>query len=250
MVTQDELSMLSPSSPDLNFLKALVSVDCVIFGFADNELKVLLIKSDLEIYKDKWSLLGDLVRPSEDLESASYRVLKKRTGLDDVFLEQVSTFSAIDRHPGGRVITTAFFSLVNVRHHQLKLSHNELHWHSVNEIAGLAFDHDIILQTCIKKLRDQILDHPIVFNLLPEKFSLRELQALYESILNTRLDRRNFRKKLFLMNWLLDLHELETDVSHRPGKLYRFNNAQPEGMNGSGLFSSSPVAAAGDKQED
>jgi 8-oxo-dGTP diphosphatase len=223
MVTQSRQNMLSPSSPDLNFLKALVSVDCVIFGFADNELKVLLIKSDIEVYKDKWSLLGDLVRPSEDLENASYRVLKERTGLGNVFLEQVNTFSAIDRHPGGRVITTAFYSLVNIKDHQLKLSHNELHWRPVNEISGLAFDHDLILQTCLKKLRDQTLDRPIVFNLLPEKFSLRELQSLYESILSTKLDRRNFRKKFFLMNWLIDLKELEADVSHRPGKLYKFN---------------------------
>jgi len=223
MATHSRLSMLSPSSPHLNFLKALVSVDCVIFGFADNQLKVLLIKSDLEIYKDKWSLLGDLVRPSEDLETSSYRVLKERTGLSDVFLEQVNTFSSIDRHPGGRVITTAFYSLVNIKNHQLRLAHNELHWHPVNEISGLAFDHDIILHTCIKKLRDQIVEHPIVFNLLPEKFSLRELQVLYESILQTKLDRRNFRKKFFLMNWLIDLGELENDVSHRPGKLYKFN---------------------------
>ena len=244
MGTQSRLSMLSPSSPNLNFLKALVSVDCVIFGFADNELKVLLIKSDLEVYKDRWSLLGDLVRPSEDLESASYRVLNERTGLTDVFLEQVNTFSAIDRHPGGRVITTAFYSLVNSKDHQLKLAHNELHWHPVNEICGLAFDHDRILQTCIKRLRDQILEQPIVFNLLPEKFSLRELQSLYEAILTTKLDRRNFRKKFFLMNWLTDLEELETDVSHRPGKLYKFNAAVASGSKSSEIFSS-PVFTNG-----
>jgi 8-oxo-dGTP diphosphatase len=217
------LNMLSPSSPNLNFLKALVSVDCVIFGFADSELKVLLIKSDLEVYKDRWSLLGDLLKPNEDLESASYRVLKDRTGLSDVYLEQVYTFSGIDRHPGGRVITTAYYSLVNIKDHQLKLAHNELHWHRVNEISGLAFDHDKILQTCLERLREQILEHPIVFNLLPEKFSLRELQALYEAILNTKMDRRNFRKKFFLMDWLVDLDELESQVSHRPGKLYKFN---------------------------
>src|SRR4051812_18754040 len=224
MGTSGRLSMLSPSSPNLHFLKALVSVDCVIFGFADNELKVLLIKSDLEVYKNKWSLLGDLVKPSEDLESASYRVLKERTGLSDVYLEQVYTFSAIDRHPGGRVITTAYYSLVNIQDHQLRLAHNELHWHPVNEISCLAFDHDKILQTCLERLREQIQEHPIVFNLLPEKFSLRELQALYEAILNTKMDRRNFRKKFFLMDWLIDLDELESDVSHRPGKLYKFNS--------------------------
>ncbi len=223
MGTSAPLNLLSPSTQDPDFLQALVSVDCVIFGFADNELKVLLIKSDIEVYKDQWSLLGDLLRPNEDLESASYRVLKERTGLSDVYLEQVYTFSAINRHPGGRVITTAFYSLVNIKDHQLKLSHNELHWHPVNEISNLAFDHDIIFQTCLARLREQILEHPIVCNLLPEKFSLRELQALYEAILNTKMDRRNFRKKFFLMDWLVDLDELETDVSHRPGKLYKFN---------------------------
>ena len=223
MGTSAPLNLLSPSTQDPDFLQALVSVDCVIFGFADNELKVLLIKSDIEVYKDQWSLLGDLLRPNEDLESASYRVLKERTGLSDVYLEQVYTFSTINRHPGGRVITTAFYSLVNIKDHQLKLSHNELHWHPVNEISNLAFDHDIIFQTCLARLREQILEHPIVCNLLPEKFSLRELQALYEAILNTKMDRRNFRKKFFLMDWLVDLDELETDVSHRPGKLYKFN---------------------------
>lgn len=230
--------LLSPSTPNVNFLKALVSVDCVIFGFADNELKVLLIKSDLEVFKDKWSLLGDLLRPNEDLESASYRVLKERTGLSDVYLEQVHTFSAIDRHPGGRVITTAFYSLVNIKDHQLKLSHNELHWHPITEITSLAFDHDRILKTCLERLREQIQEHPIVFNLLPEKFSLRELQSLYESILNTKLDRRNFRKKFFLMDWLVDLDELETEVSHRPGKLYKFNTVHLKDLKAAEVLSS------------
>ena len=204
------------------YLKAAVSVDCVIFGFLNNELKVLLIKSDLEQFKGQWSLLGDLVRPAEDLENASYRVLKERTGLSDVYLEQVHTFSSINRHPAGRVISTAFYSLVNIKDHQLKLAHNELHWHPVREINSLAFDHQKILDTCLERLRKQIHENPIVFNLLPEKFSLRELQSLYEAILNTRMDRRNFRKKFFHMDWLVDLEELETNVSHRPGKLYRF----------------------------
>ncbi len=200
-----------------------LSVDCVIFGFDDNELKVLLIKSDLEEFHDEWSLLGDLVMPNENLDSASYRVLKDRTGLDDVFLEQVYTFGDVNRHPAGRVITTAWYSLINIKDHQLSLAHNELHWHPVNEISTLAFDHKKILDTCLKQLQSKIDEHPIVFNLLPEKFSLRELQSLYESIHGTKLDRRNFRKKFFLMDWLIDVNELEQDVPHRPGKLYRFN---------------------------
>jgi len=237
MAAHGRHSLLSPSSPNVNFLKALVSVDCVIFGFADNELKVLLIKSDIEVFKDKWSLLGDLLRPDEDLDTASYRVLNERTGLTDVYLEQVSTFSAIDRHPGGRVITTAYYSLVNIKHHELNIADHELHWHPVNQICGLAFDHDRILASCLDRLREKILEYPIVFNLLPEKFSLRELQTLYEAILNTKMDRRNFRKKFFLMDWLIDIGELETDVSHRPGRLYKFNTIHLNGTKPADIFS-------------
>src|SRR5690242_3461056 len=213
-------------SEDREFFQIAISVDCVIFGFDKNELKVLLIKSDLEEFNNQWSLLGDLVRPDENLETASYRVLKDRTGLDDVYLEQVYTFGEVKRHPAGRVITTAYYSLINIKDHQLKLSHNELHWHPVNEINTMAFDHKAILNTCLERLRSKIEEHPIVFNLLPEKFSLRELQNLYEAILGTKMDRRNFRKKFFLMDWLVDMNELEQDVPHRPGKLYRFNTSK------------------------
>jgi len=212
-------------SEDREFFQIAISVDCVIFGFDRNELKVLLIKSDLEEFSDQWSLLGDLVGPEENLETASYRVLKDRTGLDDVYLEQVYTFGDVNRHPAGRVITTAFYSLINIKDHQLKLSDHELHWHPVNEISTLAFDHKTILDTCLERFQSKVEEHPIVFNLLPEKFSLRELQNLYEAILGVKMDRRNFRKKFFLMNWLEDVNELEQDVPHRPGKLYRFNSS-------------------------
>lgn len=213
-------------SENNEFFQIAISVDCVIFGFDQNELKVLLIKSDLENFSDQWSLLGDLVSPDENLDNASYRVLKDRTGLDDVYLEQVYTFGEVKRHPAGRVITTAYYSLINIKDHQLKLSHNELHWHPVQEITTMAFDHKTILNTCLERLRSKIDEHPIVFNLLPEKFSLRELQNLYEAILGTKMDRRNFRKKFFLMDWLVDMNELEQDVPHRPGKLYRFNTSK------------------------
>jgi 8-oxo-dGTP diphosphatase len=209
-----------------NYFQIAVSVDCVIFGFDDNVLKVLLIKCNLPEFENKWSLLGDLVRPEEDLDSASYRILKERTGLDDVYLEQVHTFGSLDRHPKGRVISTAFYSLVNIRHHQLKLSDNELHWHPVNEISEMAFDHKLILDTCYERMQQKIREEPIVFNLIEKKFSLRELQNLYEAILGLKLDRRNFRKKFFLTGLLVDTHELEKDVPHRPGRLYRFNKSK------------------------
>jgi 8-oxo-dGTP diphosphatase len=205
----------------LEYFNIAVSVDCVIFGYENKELKVLLIKSDLEEFKGLWSLLGDLVRPDENIESAPYRVLRERTGLDDVYLDQVYTFGDLGRHPSGRVITTAYYSLINIKHHKLKLTHNELHWHKLNDVKKLAFDHKKILDTSLDRLREQIMDHPIIFNLLPEKFSLRELQDLYQSILGTSLDRRNFRKKIAHKDWLLDLDEMENDVPHRPGKLYK-----------------------------
>lgn len=204
-----------------DFFKIAVSVDCVILGYDEKQLKVLLIKSDLKEFEALWSLLGDLVMPDEDLESAPYRVLKARTGLADVYLEQVHTFGKVDRHPSGRVITTAYYSLINTKHHRFQPDENELHWHAVNEISNMAFDHKLILDTCIRRLRNQVMEQPIVFNLLPEKFSLRELQDLYEAILGCELDRRNFRKRIMLKNWLVDLNEMEEDVPHRPGKLYK-----------------------------
>lgn len=211
-------------SSHLEYFNIAVSVDCVIFGYDDKKLKVLLIKSDLEEFEGLNSLLGDLLRPNEDLEEAPYRVLRERTGLHDVYLEQVQTFGNIGRHPSGRVITTAYFSLVNTKSHKLQLTANELHWHNVSQSEELAFDHKLILDTCLKRLREKVLEHPIIFNLLPEKFSLRELQDLYEAILGVELDRRNFRKRITLKNWLVDLNEMEEDVPHRPGKLYKLRN--------------------------
>jgi 8-oxo-dGTP diphosphatase len=203
------------------YFNIAVSVDCVIFGYEDKKLKVLLIKSDLREFEGLWSLLGDLVRPDEDLEEAPYRVLRQRTGLHDVYLEQVQTFGNLNRHPSGRVVTAAYYSLINIKSHKLQLTANEVHWHHVDEIDRMAFDHQLIFRTCLQRLQEKILEHPVIFNLLPEKFSLRELQDLYEAILGVDLDRRNFRKRITLKNWLVDLNEMEEDVPHRPGKLYK-----------------------------
>ena len=200
-----------------------ITVDCVIFGFDENELKVLLIRSDLEMYQGRWSLLGDFAEDNEDLDDAAYRILRERTGMNDVYLDQVRTFSTPDRHPGGRVITVAYCSLLNIQHHELKIHDNELHWHSYNSIVDMAFDHKDIIDSCYKWLQKRIQEHPLGFNLLPDKFSLRELQNLYEAILGVSLDRRNFRKKFASMDLLIDTGEMEEDVPHRPGKLYKFN---------------------------
>jgi len=209
----------------LDYFNIAISVDLVIFGYEEKMLKVLLIKSDLREFAGLNSLLGDLIRPDEELDSASYRVLQERTGMDDVYLEQVHAFGAINRHPSGRVITIAYYSLIDIRHHKLQLTHNDLHWHPVIELKKLAFDHKTILDTCLKRLKDQIMENPVVFNLLPEKFSLRELQELYQAILGVELDRRNFRKKISIKDWLEDLEEMEEDVPHRPGRLYKLKTA-------------------------
>ena len=208
----------------LEFFKIALSVDCVIFCYDKKKLKVLAFESDFEEYAGLWSLIGDLVQPEEDLEEAPYRILRERAGLHDVYMEQVHTFGSVDRHPSGRVITTAYYSLVDIKNHKLPPSDTNLHWHEVDDIKQMAFDHKIILDICLKSLREKVLEHPVVFNLLPEKFSLRELQDLYEAILGVELDRRNFRKRITLKNWLVDLNEMEEDVPHRPGKLYKLKN--------------------------
>jgi 8-oxo-dGTP diphosphatase len=205
-----------------------LSVDCVIFGFDENKLKVLLIRSDLKKFQEKWSLLGDLVDPSEELDSAACRVLKQRTGLDNVYMEQVKTFGRVDRHPAGRVVTVAYYSLINIQNHKLKILDNELHWHDVHDITEMAFDHKEILDASFEQLQRRVQEHPLAFSLLPKKFSLRELQNVYEAILNTKMDRRNFRKKFFAMDFLVDINEMEQEVPHRPGKLYNFNYSKYE----------------------
>src|SRR5215212_2736522 len=134
-------------SSHLEYFNIAVSVDCVILGYIDKALQVLLIQSDLEEFAGMYSLLGDLVRPDEDLDEASYRVLRERTDLHDVYLEQVQTFGNIGRHPSGRVITTAYYSLVNIKSHKLQLTANELHWHTAENIGNMAFDHKLILNT-------------------------------------------------------------------------------------------------------
>ena len=203
--------------------RVALSVDCVIFGFDENKLKVLLIRSDLKKYQSKWSLLGDLVKPEEDLDASAYRVLKQRTGLNDLYLEQVHTFGEVTRHPAGRVVTVAYCSLINIQHHRLKILDNELHWHEIENVTDLAFDHQKIFEACYVWLQKRVQEHPLGLSLLPNKFSLRELQNLYEAILNIKLDRRNFRKKFFSMDFLVDMGENEQNVPHRPGRLYKFD---------------------------
>lgn len=202
------------------FFKIGLSVDCVIFGYLAGELKVLVIQSDLAEFATQWSLIGELVRPDEDLDEAPYRILENRTGIRNIDLEQVYTFGKRDRHPSGRVVTVAYYALVDTTNFNLPKNEGSLCWRSVRSLKKMAFDHRKILDICLSQLREQVFERPLLFELLPAKFTLRDLQILYESVLGMPLDRRNFRKKIAVKNWLRDTGEMEKGVDHRPGHLY------------------------------
>lgn len=211
-----------------NFFKSAFTVDNVIFGFDEGDLKVLLIQRGEEPYKDKWALPGYFVYPNEDLDAAAVRVLEELTGLRNVYLEQVKTFGAVNRHPFGRVITIAYFSLVKINAYNVQAASiaQDAEWHSVSEVKELPFDHMEILQACFNRLKWLIRTRPVGFELLPPKFTLTELQHLYEAILETPLEKRNFRKKILSMNLLIDLEESQEGVAHRPARLYQFDPAK------------------------
>ncbi len=212
------------------FFKSAFSVDNVIFGFDDVDLKVLLIQRGSSPFQGAWALPGDLVYPHEDLDAAAHRVLAELTGLEEVYLEQVRTFGAVNRHPRGRVITTAYFSLIKIADLEPQPASFALTlgWHSVAQAlkTKLAFDHHHILSTCLNTLKQRVRFRPVGFELLPPRFTLSALQHLYEAILDTKLDKRNFRKKILSMNLLIDHDQVQEGVPHRPAKLYGFDKEQ------------------------
>jgi len=180
-----------------NFFKSAFTVDNIIFGFDNDDLKVLLIKRQEEPYNNRWALPGYFVKENEDLDAAAVRVLEELTGLKDVYLEQVSTFGKVNRHPSGRVITVAYYSLVAIQKYNLFASSiaKEAQWVKVKDVKELSFDHLEILQSCYQRLKRIVTIEPVGFGLLPTKFTLTDLQHLYEAILEVKLDKRNFRKK-------------------------------------------------------
>jgi 8-oxo-dGTP diphosphatase len=208
-----------------SFFTLALSVDGVVFGFDQEGLKILLINRGAEPFRGMWALPGDLVAPSEDLDLAAKRVLHELTGLDKVYLEQVRTFGRLDRHPLGRVLTVAYFSLIKIEDYQVQHASwaADAGWFNIQQLPLLAFDHEEILLACLTRLRRRVRARPIGFELLPEKFTLSTLQHLYESILGTELDKRNFRKKILAMDLLESLSEVQNGVAHRPAKLFRFD---------------------------
>lgn len=204
-----------------------LTVDCVVFGLDEGDLKVMLIKRGEAPFKGRWALPGGFVRIEESLDEAARRELAEETGLTGVFLEQLYTFGAIGRDPRGRTVSVAYFALVNLEGRDVRASADaaEAAWFSVNDVPKLAFDHDEILATAITRLRGKVRYVPIGFELLPERFTLTQLQHVYEAVLDREFDKRNFRKKVLALGILKDTGEIQQDVAHRAARLFRFDEA-------------------------
>jgi len=202
-----------------------VTVDCVVFGLDEDDLKVLLIQRNLEPYSGKWALPGGFLKLFESLDEAARRELKEETGVDNMRLEQLYTFGDVGRDPRERVITVSYYALANLGDHAVKAATDARHatWFGVDELPTLAFDHKHILEVALERLKGKVRYQPIGFELLPEKFTLTKLQRLYEKILERLLDKRNFRKKILGMDLLIETEEIEQDVAHRAARLYRFD---------------------------
>jgi 8-oxo-dGTP diphosphatase len=202
-----------------------VTVDCVVFGLDDGELKLMLIRRGEEPFAGDWALPGGFVHIDEDLDSAARRELSEETGISELYLEQLYTFGDPERDPRGRVITVAYFALVNLADHAVQAASDaaEAEWYPVSELPSLAFDHDAIVETARERLRAKVRYAPVGFELLPDRFTLTQLQRLYETVLEQPLDKRNFRKKVLSLGLLEPTGERETGVSHRAAQLYRFD---------------------------
>ena len=202
-----------------------VTVDCAVFGLDEDGLKVLLVQRDGEPFAGRWALPGGFVRPDEGLEEAARRELREETGLEQLFLEQLYTFGEPKRDPRERVITVAWYALVRLADHRVQAATDarDAAWFPLDDLPRLAFDHDDILAMALQRLQGKVRWQPIGFELLPPKFTLTQLQRLYETVLERDLDKRNFRKKVLGLGILEELDEIEQDVAHRAARLYRFD---------------------------
>ena len=204
-----------------------VTVDVVIFTIQEGRLKVLLVKRASEPFKGRWAIPGGFIRLSENLDNAALRILKEKTAVQNIYLEQLYTFGDPLRYPNSRVITCAYFALIRSDDLKLGFEKNtqvtEVEWHKVYSLPQLAFDHKEIIEYSLKRMRERLEFCPIAFQLLPEKFTLTELQHSYELILAKKLDKRNFRKKMMSLSILKELDEFSKTSSKRPARLYEFD---------------------------
>jgi len=210
-----------------DFFSYSFSLDCVIFGYKEGKLYVLLIERNIEPFKGYWAVPGDLIKKDENLKEAAKRILFDLTKLKHVKLHQARTFGKPDRHPLGRVITCAYMALVNIGEMKAEPSSwaSNVKWEPVHEVSGLAFDHDKILKSSTKLLKNKLENEPVCFNLLPKNFIISELQDLYEYVFCKTLDKANFRKKIKKLPLTL-LDQKQKNVKHRPSKLYTFDEEE------------------------
>jgi len=222
--------------PYSNKDKFYVAVDCVIFGFDGEALKLLLYKRDFEPEKGKWSLMGGFLREKENLDDAAYRILARITGLRNIYMEQLSTFSAIDRDSEDRVISTAYFSLINIQEYDVNmLKNNGVEWFSFDELPELIFDHTDMVEKALKRLKRRSKSEPIGFELLPEKFTITQFRNLYSAIYQRKLEPANFRRKLLSMDLLDRLPMKEKSSSKKGSFLYSFNKQKYETLTSNGF---------------
>jgi hypothetical protein len=211
--------------------KILVAVDAIIFGFNENEfdLKLLLLKRNFEPEKGKWSLMGGFVAPNESLDQSAQNIVSRLTGLHNVYMEQLFAFGDINRDAGGRIISVAYFSLLKINEHDSELvKKHGAFWISVNELPNMIFDHHEMVGKALRKLRIRARTQPIGFELLPKKFTIPQLQRLYEAIYQMPFDKRNFRRKLLAMGLLEKLDEKEKETSKKGAFYYQFNKEKYE----------------------
>ncbi len=217
--------------------RGALTVDCVVFGFDEGELKVLLIQRALDPFKGRWALPGGFVRVDETIDTAARRELQEEAGLKNVFLEQLYTFGTVDRDPRERVVSVAHYALVKLAAHETKAATDaaDAQWFPVSKPPKLAFDHAEILATALARLKGKVRYEPIGFELLPPKFTLSQLQHLYEAVLGTKLDKRNFRKKVLSFGLLIPLKETQMAGRHRPAQLFRFDTDKYEKLKKKGF---------------
>lgn len=204
-----------------------VALDCIIFGFDRENLKLLLIKRNFEPEKGKWSLMGGFLKRSESLNEAASRILHQLTGLKDIYLEQLHGFGEVDRDPVDRTISIAYYALINIHDHVEKLVNEySARWFPIDDLPDLIFDHEEMVQAAKTRLQYKASNQPVGFELLPNKFTLPELQQLYEAIYETNLDKRNFRRRILSMNVLVKTDEKQKKYSKKGAFLYKFDEAK------------------------
>lgn len=213
-----------------NFKYVVIATDIVIFTIDEGELKVLMIKMKKDPFKGMWAVPGGLVRVNESVDDSAKKHLKNKTGVDNVYLEQLYTFGEVDRDPLGRVVSVAYFALIPNNSIALKTTeeYEKVDWFSIKKLPKLAYDHHKIVKMAVERLKAKLEYSNIVYGLLPKEFTLTELQKMYELILEKELDKRNFRKKILSLNIIKNTNKRTIGEASRPAELYKFISTKPK----------------------